>query len=304
MEPAHRIDAETAYLVGHWTDDLLPLLESERPSRLELVGDWPDLSPFAPVGASVRSLHVSGTVETGRIERLAHLDVFSRLESLVLTAKVKRGFDATGLTALREADLPWQPEVTGVLGIAALRHLTLRAYAGEDAQSLPGHPGLTSLWLATPAVRSMRGLRSFPRLARLRLTRARKLETLDGVQGSALTSIDIDDARALRDLSALRNLPLQRLALRSVARTASLKDVLRLDVLRELVIGGTDAPDLDWPAALQLPHVTKVAAWWDPVRHPEALLHATVSSGRIITRFDPVPGKGRRALIIELGAPT
>lgn len=300
MQSGHRIDADVGYLVGPPTDEAVRELRSHRPPRLELVGERHDLAPFDAVGDAVRVLKLSGSLETGRISSVEGLGIFARLEALEISGKVKGGFDVAALRSLRKADLQWQPEVNDVLAMASLQQLTVRGYAGADLTALRASPTLESLRLATPALQSLQGLEAFARLSQLTLTRARKLQSLQGVQGSALRSLDIDDARALNDLSQVDGLALQRLALISTGSSAALDVVSRLPALRELIVGGKDAPEVDWRSALALPSMRKVAAQWDPALHPEDALRDAVPPGRAMTRFDPVPGKGRRALIVEL----
>lgn len=299
-ESAHRIDADVGYIVGTPTDDALRALQAHRPQRLELVGERHDLGVFAPVGQAVRVLKLSGSIETGRLDAVEGLAVFPNLEVLEIGAKVKRGVDTTALIALQRADLHWQPGADAALDRASLRHLTLRGFNGADLTKLPGSPTLESLWLANPALETLEGLDAFARLSRVRITRARKLQSLHGVQRTALQALEVDDSRALSDLSAIQGLPLQRLALLSIASTASLDVACTLPALRELVIGGANAPDIDWLSVLALPSVRKVSAWWDPVVQPEAALRNAIAVGRAVTRFDPLPGKGCIPLIVEI----
>lgn len=300
MQTGHRIDARVGYLVGPPTDEAMRELQEHRPPRLELVGERHDLTALGVVCDSVRVLTVSGSLETGRIASLEGLGALAQVEVLEISGEVKGGFDVAPLRSLRKADLQWQSQVNDVLGLPSLRQLIVRGYAGADLTALRANSTLETLWLATPAVQTLQGLDAFPRLSQLTLSRARKLQSLDGVQHSALRSLDVDDARALTDLSPLGGLALQRLRLISVGCSASLEVVGRLPALRELIVGGTNAPGVDWSAVAALPSIRKVSAAWDPADYPEDALRGTLPAGRAMTRFDPAPGRGRRALIIEL----
>lgn len=300
MQPAYRIDAHQGYLVGPPTDEAIRELQIHRPPRLELVGERHDLRPYGVVRDAVRVLSIAGSIESGRIASLDGFDALAHIEVLEIAGKVKGGFDASALHSLCKVDLHWQPSVNDVLALSSLEHVTVRGYAGTDLTALRASPSVESLWLATPAVQELTGLEAFTGLARLRLSRARRLQSLQGVQHPALRVLEIDDARALTDLSALADAGLERLALVSIAASASLEPLSRLPMLRELVVGGTNAPDIDWRAVLALPRLCKVAAMWDPVGHPEQALRAAVPAGRSITRFDPIPGTERRALVVEL----
>lgn len=301
MESGHRIDARLGYLVGPPTDEAMRELEAHRPARLELVGERHDLTAFRGVSDAVRGLTLSGSTQAGRIGSIEGLGTLAQLEVLQISGKVKGGFDAAGLLSLQNADLQWQPAVNDVLALPSLQHLTVRGYAGSDLAALGASPTLESLWLATAAVQSIEGFDAFSRVSRLKLSRARKLQSLQGVQRSALRSLDVDDARALTDLSALRGVGLRRLGLISISPSASLEIVGRLAALEELIVGGTNAPTIDWPSVLSSRTLRLVSAAWDPSVHSEGALRDAVPAERAITRFDPVPGSGRRALLVGLG---
>lgn len=301
MESAYKVTPELAYICGSWSSELPDLFREHHPERVELVGDWSDLSPFEGIVDSVESLRIAGTIESGKIESIRNISVFRRLKRLDLASKVKAGFDVGGLPHLEEVDVSWQPEVLELLALPTMRAATMKAFSGEDLSCLPRNNVMSRIWLVSPAVETLVGLGSFSQLSELRISDARKLRTLQGVEGCGLSSINIENARKLTDLGAVTSLQgLERLILVSIASDADVSRLAGLSNLRVLQVGGKGVPVIDWIAAMSLPHVEKVFAWWDPAVVSESQIREALRPGRQISKFDPVVKRGKTPLFVEI----
>lgn len=304
MTQDFRIADGTAFVTGAWSETLARALRSEAPTRLELVGDWPDLSVFAGQVASVEQLKLAGTLDNGKVRALDGLRVFTGLQRLTLaTTPASPPADADDLAVLGRLsglDAPWQGWLTHALASPKLHAVILRGYTGVDLAALPASATLRSLWLQRPAVHGLTGIAGLSALAELRITDAAKLASLEGVGALPLEVLDIENAKSLSDASAVARLTgLRRLRLVNAAADVELSGLVALESLH---IGGKNAAAIDWPTAMALPQLRKVFAWWEPARHGEAEIRGAVGAGRRLVKFDAIGGKTRKTLFVEIDA--
>lgn len=301
MVSGHKVTEDEAYVCGPWSDELRDALLRCRPKRMELVGDWSDLSVFEDLVDQVESLKLAGDLKSGKIRAVRALHVFPALKRLTLASAPKDGVDPAGLAQLESLDVVWQPDVIQLLTMPTLETVILRNVPESDLRALPNNSSITYLWLAKPAVESLQGIKAFNGLRHLRITDARQLKTLDGVEGSALAELEVENARSLADCSALSACAdMARLRLLSIAPETQLGLLNDLRSIESVHVGGKDAPAVDWPAIIALPRVKQLFAMWDPLAHPEADLRAAVSSGREIVKFDALGVRGRRSLFVAI----
>lgn len=302
MTQDFRIADGTAFVTGAWSQTLAQALCSEAPTRLELVGDWPDLSVFDGQVASVEQLKLAGTLENGKVRALDGLRVFSGLQRLTLaTTPASPPADADDLAVLGRLsglDAPWQGWLRHALTSPNLHSAILRGYTEADLAGLPASASLRSLWLQRPALHSLAGIAGFSALAELRITDAAKLASIEGLGALPLEVLDIENAKSLTDASPVARLTgLRRLRIVNAAVDV---DLAGLAALESLHIGGKNASAIDWPTAMALPQLRKAFAWWEPARHGEADIRDAVGAGRRILKFDAIGGKTRKTLFVEI----
>lgn len=295
-----RVDGAGAHIAGAWSDALAAALQAHRPPRVELAADWPSLAPLGVIGPSLTTLVLSGPPATGRVTSTTGLSALPALRSLEVAGTVRGGLVLEGLGSLERLDVQWQRGADAAFALPGLRHLTLRGYGGSDLAALRGGPALASLWLANTGIESLRGLSGLAGLAALRITRARRLAQLEGVQQAALQTLDIDDARGLVSLDALAGTTLSSLRLMHISPEASLDVIGTLPALHSLIIGGRQAPVLDWRLALSHPRLRVISGWWTPATLPETAMRACLPPGRSFARFDPGPGRDARPLVVQI----
>lgn len=297
---AWRVDGESAYIAGPCTDALLDALALHRPSQVELAADWPTLAPLAVVGDQLTALTVTAVPVTGKTGPVAGLEALPALRTLEISGKPRGGLQLAGLPLLERLHLHWQRGAEQAFALPMLRHLTLRGYGPPDLASVPAGSSLSSLWLANTGIGSLRGLERLERLADLRISRARDLATLDGLQRCPLQTLDVDDARALAEVQALAGMPLTGVWLRHVCEGACLSMLPSMPNIETWIVAGPRAPLFDWQDALAHPRLRKVAGWWRPDELPESTMRAMAAAGRRITRFDAAPGRDLRHLVVEM----
>lgn len=300
------ITGDQATLLAPLTSAAMQQLKSSRPTRIELIGDWSDLTPLSAIAEGVEHLYIAGDLETGKIRGVDGLAAFTSLTKLRLASAVKGGYDLDRLPLLEQLEVVWQAETAAAFRHPTLRVLTLKAFSAPDLSAIEvsPHSRLERLWFASPKLVSLAGIDRVSSLRELRITDARKLVSLQGMTLPTLASLDIENASLLSDVSAVlaASSALEGLRLTSIAAVADLSMVLRLPALRRLQVGGRSAPQIDWLALMRLPSLRNAFAWWDPDDVSEAALRgAAEGAGRDVLRFEPVPGRGRRPLLVELG---
>jgi hypothetical protein len=302
-----RIGDGKAFVDGGWSEELAAALRVAQPSSMELQAHVHDLRRFSGAVDSVVHLKLAGRAEDAKIDSIAGLEVFARLQSLEIRSPVKRGLLPVALPHLKQCALHWQPGCEVFTANPSVESLALMAYAASSLAELRVSDGLRKLWLSKPAVLDLTGLRAASSLEQLRVTDARSLARLEGVEALRLTSIDIETAPRLLDVSALGRLgSLRTLRLVGTAASVDLAPLASIKTLQWLHAGGPRMPPLDWPGLLALPGLSFVSGTWDPGVVDEARLRALVPAARQITRFDPVKKRGVTPLLIELadaGAP-
>lgn len=297
-----RIADGTAFVVGGWSDTLAQALRSEAPARLELVGDWPDLSVFNGHVDSITELKLAGTLEKGQVRTLDGLRAFNGLQRLTLATTPKStpedADDLAVLGRLTSLDAPWQSWMAQAVFSPNMRSIIVRGFPEPDLAGIPASSSLESLWLQRPAIEQLAGIARLAGLVELRITDAAKLASLDGLQTLRLYALDIENAKSLSDASAVTYLiSLRRLRIVNAAIDV---DVAKLCALETLHIGGKNAPAIDWPSAVSLPHLRKAFAWWEPARHSEEQIREALGAGRHIVKFDAIGGKTRKTLFIDI----
>jgi hypothetical protein len=297
-----RIADGTAFVAGAWSDSLAQVLRSEAPTRLELVGDWPDLSVFDGQVASVTELTLAGTLENGKVRTLDGLRVFTALQRLTLATTPKPtpagADDLAVLGRLTSLDAPWQGWMARAVFSPNMRSIILRGFPEPDLAGIPASSSLESLWLQRPAIQRLSGIARLSGLAELRITDATKLVSLDELETLRLGALDIENAKSLTDASAVAHaINLRRLR---IVNAAIEVDLAKLTALETLHIGGKSAPAIDWPSAMVLPRLRKAFAWWEPARHSEEQIRNALGAGRRIVKFDAMGGKTRKTLFVDI----
>lgn len=79
----------------------------------------------------------------------------------------------------------------------------LWGYRKPGLAELPVSGSLRKLWLSKPAATSLAGIGVAASLAELRITDARALGRLDGIEVLPLASVDIETAPRLADVAAM-----------------------------------------------------------------------------------------------------
>lgn len=280
-------------------------LRAMRPRRMQLIGDWSDLSVLSEFAPAVKNLVISGDLERGRIAAVFGLEQFDSLTTVHFASQVKKGYDLRRLKSLESAEVVWQPDAASAFAHPSLRSLSIRSFpypSLEEAEAVAGTK-ITHLWFAGSKLESLTGVDRLRCLESLRVTDAKRLVSLNGLNNPALRSLDVENATALADLSALRSAPrINLLRLLSTASGADLGPVHDLGSLEVLQVGGRIASDLDWARIASSPTLRRVFAWWNPERITEAQIRELAErEGRSIKRFEPVPGSGRRPALVEWG---
>ncbi|QNM96751.1 hypothetical protein [Chitinimonas koreensis] len=301
MERIYRVTPEKAYLSGGWSDEVRQLLLTHRPRFMELAEDWSDLSVFDGLVDDVVHLKIAGSIKNGQIKAANGLEVFRGMKRLTLVSRVKAGLDVAALRKLESFSGLWQPEVKTLLSSSALQSVTLHAVPGDALSSFPENSSISSLWLANTTATSLKGLSALSALSELRITDAKQLESLDGIEDCPVSVLDIESARKLVDFSALRSIEaICRLRLLFVSQEADVTTFAELQGLRWLHFSGKDVPPLDWLSVAPLPHIERIVGWWDEAVAPEAAIHNAVRAGRKIVKFEPIGKLKIRPLDIEL----
>lgn len=303
MSGEFRVSGDEAILHAPLAEAARIQLRAQRPSSLELVGEWSDLAVLSEVAPAVRRLTISGDLERGRIIGADGLKCFSALRQLHFASEVKKGYDLADLPLLEELEGAWQPEARTAFHHPTLRSVSLRGFPNADFSQLGAieAPVLSELWLSHSKLERLHGIDHLAALDQLRITDAKKLVSLDGLDLPALEVLDIENASKLSSLDGLAGAPqLKRLRLLSTAPQVDLSPIEGLQHLEMLQVGGRIATDIDWERIVALRSLKSVFAWWDAARVPEDRIRAlSVQAGKSIGKFEPVPGKGRRPLLVE-----
>ena len=302
-----KVDEGKAFVVGGWSKELEAALRQAQPRSMELQARVHDLRQFAGAVDSVTSLQLSGSAEEARIESLVGLEAFVHLQALEIRSPVKQGLQAVHLPHLKRCALCWQPGCELLTAAPSVESLLLWAYRQPSLAELPVSASLRELWLSRPAIANLAGIGAASSLTELRITHARALSSLDGVEALRLVAVDIEAAPKLEDIAALGRLNTVRsVRLLGASAAINLAPLASVNTLKWLHAGGPRMPPLDWPGLLALPGLSFVSGTWDPGVVGEARLRASVPAARQITRFDPVKKRGVTPLVIELadaGAP-
>jgi hypothetical protein len=304
MQGEFKITKDEAILHAPLSDAAAARLLETRPERVQLIGDWRDLRPLSHVARSVINLTISGDLARGRIHGVTGLEMFSTLKALHFSSQVKNGYDLRDLPLLESVDLCWQPDAATALLHPALRSLSIRSlpFPSFDGLVVGTHTKITRLWLSHSKLESLTGLDRLQYLKDLRITDAKKLASLRGLRNTELVSLDIENAPSLTDLSSLAmGAPgLELLRLVSTAGAVDLDVIHDLGALRTLHVGGRIASDVDWSRIASSRTLKRVFAPWNPDRVTEAEIRKSVAAvGRIVERFEPVEGRGRRPVLME-----
>lgn len=280
-------------------------LRAKRPSSLELVGDWSDLGVLWEIASGVKRLAISGDLEQGRINGAAGLKHFTGLLVLHFASEVKKGYDLADLPVLETFEGAWQEEALSAFDHPALRSVFLRGFPHTDLSRFDTMKpsGLSELWLSGSKLETLRGSVHLASLKKLRITDARKLVSLDGLDLPLLEVLDIENASKLSSLEGLAGAPaLKALRLLSIAPAVDLHPINRVGGLEKLQVGGRIASDIDWEHLVALYSLKRVFAWWDAASVPEERIRAvSARAAKSVEKFEPVPGKGRRPLLVEWG---
>lgn len=198
----------------------------------------------------------SVTCQDPTVEDLSPLACLAQLENLAIVG---------GLETSRVADL------TPLVGLRALRHLTLADTSVVDLSPLAGLVGLRTLQLHGTQVADLRPLSGLVHLEVLMLARTPvsdlgPLTTLRALQRLELGSTKVVDLGPLASLAQLRQLKLERSAVADLAplsglrrleslwifdtQVASLAPLFGLPRLEKLMLRGAPVPDAEL-AALQ-----------------------------------------------------
>ena len=295
------VTSELAFISDGWTDGLAEALLEHKPRRMELVGDWSDLRPFSRLADSVESLRIAGTIQNGRIDSICGIASFTNLKHLEMVSLVKSGYDGLGLTQLESCDVSWQPDVHHLLVLPRLYDANIRAYPYSDLRNLPEGSNVQSLGLGQPAVCTVGGLNILKGLTHIRMTRARKLTSLEGVEDVALRNLEIDEARQLTDITALENAShLEALRLINVSPQIDLKPICKIEGLRRVHVAGKGVPVLPWLTLISKSRIEWIAGLWNSDALPEGELRNALPTDRRISRFDSTGSSGIRPLWVEL----
>lgn len=296
-----KVDAGQALALGGWSPALGAALREHRPASLELQAHVHDLAPFAGAVDSVEHLRLAGRAEDGRIDAITGLDAFAHLRSLEIRSPVRQGLGPAHLPHLERCALHWQAGCEVLSAAPSVESLVLWGYRKPGLAELPVSGSLGQLWLSKPAVTSLAGLGVAASLAELRITDARALGSLDGLEAVPLVSIHVETAPRLDDIAALgRSSRLRAVRLVGTSVSVDLAPLATISTLRRLHAGGPRMPPLDWPAMLGLPEVAFVSGGWDAAVADEHRLRASVPAGRRIVRFDPVRKRGVQPLVVEV----
>ncbi|MET8508989.1 hypothetical protein ABZV60_30815 [Streptomyces sp. NPDC004787] len=195
----------------------------------------PDLG-FLPGLAGLRGLRVlHGVADVSPVAGCPGL------ERLSLPGSVTREVDLSGLTRLREVEVPWAAGARGLPGLAGVEDLVVTGWRGEALAVLGAKPVLRRLRIeSVPGhVTSMEGAGRLPVLDELRCYDGRlaRAELLTGP--TALTDVSLLAARP-GAIGFVAGLPrLRRLELENGGDIASLAPVASHPALREVILSGT-----------------------------------------------------------------
>ncbi|MEU7028332.1 hypothetical protein AB0A60_16775 [Streptomyces sp. NPDC046275] len=219
-------------------------------------GAGPDLG-FLPGLAGLRGLRVlNGVADVSPVAECAEL------ERLSLPGTVTRDVDLSGLTRLREAEVPWAAGARSLPVLAGVEDLVVTGWRGEALAVLGAKPVLRKLRIESVRghVTSMEGAGRLPVLDALRCYDGRlvRAELLTGA--TALTDVSLLSARP-GAIAFVAGLPrLRRLELENSGDIASLGPVASHPALREVILSGTTrVADGDLSPLLANPGLRSVA---------------------------------------------
>jgi hypothetical protein len=300
MPDTFRVDAKSAVATS-WSDGLALALELQQPESLELVGQWDDLSAFAGVVDSVRSLRLSGAESDGRVRSLAGLDCFVGLRSLSLANRVENGLENLAAVPLESLYATAQPGLMDCLSRSNIRQLSLVAADGALLETAQNRPKLSSLSLIRPKLADLRPLAGFDSLNTLNVSHGSHLLSLNGIEALPLEHLVVETAKRLTDLVPLHLvLSLRSLRLVAVAKGARHPCLSDLKALEVVHLGGKEFGAVDWGTLLTLPRLVKVFAPWDPAVIERLEMEQQLPAKRRFRTFDPAGARGVRMLFIEI----
>ncbi|MEU7022764.1 hypothetical protein ABZ990_19190 [Streptomyces sp. NPDC046203] len=215
-----------------------------------------DLS-FLPGLPGLRSLRVlKGIADLSPVARCADL------ERLRLPASATQGLDLSGLTKLREVEIPWSAGSRTIHAVASAENLLISEWKGESLSVLGAKPALRKLRIESVRnhVTSMEGAGLFPNLDELRIYDGRLAHSDLLADAAMLTDVSLLSAKT-EAITFVAGLPrLRRLELDNSGDIASLAPIAAHPALWEVIVSGsTRVADGDLSPLLDNPRLICVA---------------------------------------------
>jgi Leucine-rich repeat (LRR) protein len=181
------------------------------------------------------------------------------LESLHVTTHPDLKIRLTELPKLRSIGASWAQIRDTISEVTGLDYLFLLAYKPDNLEPLSSHVGLETLRMKDrPRLSSLAGLSHFPRLQRLGIYLASRLEDISELQSrSEIRELELEFCKKLTRIDDLAECTgLRRLSLAENGDIESLKPVTGLAKLEELYLyGSTKILDPDLTPIAGLPRL-------------------------------------------------
>jgi hypothetical protein len=164
------------------------------------------------------------------------------LESLQLTTRPDLTIQLTEFPKLRDLGASWA-QVRDTIGqTSGLEDLFLLAYMPDSLEPLSSHSGLQNLRMKDrPKVKSLAGLSQLPRLQRLGIYLASRLDDISELRGrSEIREVELVSCKKLTRIDDLADCTgLRRLNIAESGDIESLKPLAGLNLLEELYLNGS-----------------------------------------------------------------
>ncbi|MGW6395743.1 hypothetical protein ACWFR1_35780 [Streptomyces sp. NPDC055103] len=237
-----------------FTDGTCDGLVVGAPTRRRAAG--PDLA-FLPGLPGLRSLRVlNGIADLSPVERCAEL------ERLHLPVSVSRELDLSGLTHLRELEIPWPAGARSIHALTSVEDLVIPEWKGASLSVLGAKPVLRKLRIESVRnhVTDMEGAGLFPALDELRVYDGRLAHSELLAGADRLTDVSLLSAKT-DAITFVAGLPrLRRLELENSGDITSLAPVANHPALREVILSGsTRVTDGDLSPLVDNPRLAFVA---------------------------------------------
>lgn len=150
-----------------------------------------------------RVLSISGNPKV----ELSWISLFQKIELFIFNGEPGLRLDLSSCRSLREVNVSWTDELTGLESLPNLHHIDIWGYPYSDFTRFLRMESVTSLVLRNPKIRSLNGLELFPNLRALTVGPCRLLTSIESIDSvSRLEQLSFEGCRKIVDFSAISRL--------------------------------------------------------------------------------------------------